>query len=223
MYLWVVLATFLAALAAYVLPLRGDMTSVVDTPVAQAMMMKMVVKHKAGLEYMKRNAWPYACPGGAVSQDQCKNNSMVSYNSGVIADNALDPYMPFGFTNDANYIDEIRCLHVTVNNGVPNYQAASNCNAGTVDTPVLRALLTYGPIPERWLTVDGNVVKPSGDLLTAMHKHFGGNQMAGYVVQRSSSNYIRNFEGKEFLIPSQFTSLNTACAGRACFAYISWR
>ncbi len=222
MYLWVVLATFLAALAAYVLPLRNDMDKVVDTPVAHAMMMRMVVKHKAGLKYMEQNGYPYACPGGTLTDD-CRIKNLVTYGSGVLSNTSLDAYMPFGFVNDTDYVDEIRCVYNTGDEANPNYQAAVDCNTGSGDNQVLRALLTYGPIPERWLAVNETTVKPSGDLTTAMRKHFGTNQMAGYVVQKSGANYIRNFEGKDFLIPSQFTSLNTACASRACFAYVSWR
>lgn len=221
MYLWVVLATFLAALAAYVLPLRGDMTAVVDTPVAQAMMMKMVVKHKAGLEYMKHNGWPFSCTSG--NNEFCKNNNTVDYVPGVLSDASINDYLPFGFVNDADYTNEIRCLFYTITNGVPSYQNAPNCNASNNNIPALRTLLTYGPIPERWLSTDGDMIKPSGDLLSAMRKHFGSNQMAGFVVEKDGAKYIRNFEGTEFLIPSQFTSINTACSSQACFAYMTWR
>lgn len=221
MYLWVVLATFLAALAAYILPLRGDMASVVDAPIAQAMMMKMVVKHKAGLEYMKRNAWPYSCASG--NNTFCQSHNTVDYVPGILTDNDVADYMPFGFVNDANYTNEIRCLYLRITNGVPIYSQAIDCNTSSNESEVLRALLTYGPIPEHWLVVNGDIVKPSGDLTTAMRKHFGFNQMAGYVVHINGSKYIRNFEGTDFLIPPQFTSMGSNCDNQACFAYVTWR
>lgn len=229
MYLWVVLATFLAALAAYVLPLRSDMTNVVDTPVAQSMMIQMVVKHKAGLEYMKRHGWPFACPDGhsyTTNDKSCEEENMVTYSVGDI-DNASSGLITFGFVNNTNYHNQIQCLCNNGTEAAPVYAAAS-CNGECVNngqkSQVLRGLLTYGPVPQHWLTYDstGNVI-PSGDLTTAMRKHFGSSQMAGYIVKSNGNYYIRNFEGKNFLIPSQFTGKSCIDNNDACFGYLSWR
>ena len=112
MYLWMVLATLLAALAAYVLPLRNDMVGMVDTPVAQAMMIQMVAKHKAGLDYMKYHGYPYACPAAhtySEADKSCAEQNMVTYSAGD-ADELSDPFLPHGFTDNPNYHNEIRCL-----------------------------------------------------------------------------------------------------------------
>lgn len=238
MYLWVVLATFLAALAAYVLPLRSDMTNVVDTPVAQAMMMKMVVKHKAGREYMLVNTWPHWCDGAVSSatepaKQQCAHLSKTGCNNGILADNLLDrascpTCLPLGFVNDASYRNVIQCVCNTGTESAPVYKSTASCNSGCSQadgsiSPTLRALLTYGPIPKRWLVKDGDWWKPSGDLSTAMRKHFGSSQIAGYLVQKSGAYYVRNYEGSDFLIPTQFEHyLDAQCNTSPCFAYLSW-
>ena len=228
MYLWVILATLLAALAGYILPLRSDMVNVVDTPVAQAMMIQMVVKHKAGLKYMERNGWPFACPAG-VTQQVCEEQGMVSYAAGDAVEAGCADYITFGFVNNASYTNEIRCLCNLGSEEAPNYTVASNCNTGCTNNgvtyPVLRALLTTGPIPERWLLLDGGTPKPSGDLTTAMRKHFGYHQMAGYIVKSGSNYYIRNFEGTDFLIPSAFVNKNCIdnANNLACFGYLTWK
>ncbi len=229
MYLWIVLATFLAALAAYVLPLRSDMVGVVDTPVAQSMMIQMVVKHKAGLEYMKQHGWPFACPDGhpySEADKTCETKNMVAYPTGD-ADEASADYITFGFINNPSYHNQIACL---CNNGTqanPNYVNADcngSCQQNGEETQVLRGLFTYGPIPQHWMTFDreGKAI-PSGDLTTAMRKHFGSSQMAGYIVKTGSNYYIRNYEGRDFLIPSQFSGRTCINSNDACFAYLSWR
>lgn len=227
MYLWMVLATLLAALAAYVLPLRNDMVGVVDTPVAQAMMIQMVAKHKAGLDYMKYNGYPYACPAGhtySAADHSCAERNMVTYGVGD-ANDASAPFLPLGFVNNSHYSNEIRCLCRTGTQANPSYSAAANCNATCGNnTPVLRTLLTQGPIPERWLLRDdsGNAI-PSGDLTSAMRKHFGHSQIAGYIVKSGGNYFIRNFEGTDFLIPTQFNGRTCIDSNDACFGYMSFR
>ena len=234
MYLWVVLATFLAALAAYVLPLRSDMTGVYDTPVAQAMMMQMVVKHKAAAEYMKQRTWPYYCEAGQLVNNECLTPGNVNYSNFILSDDDVNPYLPFGFTNNPDYVNVIRCVYNIRTEEDPVYRAKDNCNDDDENNKVLRGLLTYGPIPENWLTYDENGQSiPSNDLETAMRKHFGRHQMAGYLYRegedcRNATGrfcYIQNFEGKRFLIPHSFytQSFDTACSNGACFVYLSWQ
>ena len=225
MYLWIVLATFLAALAGYILPLRNDMVGVVDTPVAQAMMMQMVVKHKAGVEFMKHNGWPFKCPAGTQASGECENHSLVDYNDLTDVETGSADFITFGFVNNTSYVNEIKCVCDNGSNGNPNYVSATNCNTSCTSNPKLaplRGLLTTGPIPQRWLMFVGDEIKPSGDLTTAMRKHFSHSQMAGYMVTRDNHYYIRNFEGIDYLIPDMFNNKNCLDNNDACFAYLSW-
>ena len=47
MYIWVVLATFIVALAAFNLPVRPDMRNVYVSPQAEAVITKLYLQHKA--------------------------------------------------------------------------------------------------------------------------------------------------------------------------------
>ena len=55
MYIWLVLATFLAMIAAYFLPIRQDTQDILTVPVAQAKIVQLVAAQRAGLEYMKEH------------------------------------------------------------------------------------------------------------------------------------------------------------------------
>ena len=50
MYIWVVLATFIVALAAFNLPVRPDMRNVYVSPQAEAVITKLYLQHKAAVE-----------------------------------------------------------------------------------------------------------------------------------------------------------------------------
>lgn len=234
MYLWVVLATFLAALAAYVLPLRSDMTNIYDTPAAQAMLMQMVVKHKAAAEYMLRRTWPYYCEAGQKIDEDCLTSYKVDYIPSILSDNDVAEYLPFGFVNNANYTNVIRCVYNTGTEENPIFNEKSDCNDDDENNKVLRGLLTYGQIPERWIEFDENdQAFPSKDLEIAMRKHFGRYQMAGHLVKEGDECrneagkycYVQNFEGRRFLIPASFynQTFQNTCSSGACFVYLSWQ
>ena len=52
MYIWVVLATFLAMLASYTLSMRADIRKVAVEPMAEAEIAKLVSKHRAAGRYI---------------------------------------------------------------------------------------------------------------------------------------------------------------------------
>ena len=192
MYVWVVLTTFLAMLAAYVLPIRADSDKLVDVPVAQAKLMQLVVKQKAGLQYVKENQWPYA--GSETDR--------VQFRTIELADGIIDDYLPFGFVNNNDFVTMIYCL----NEGLTEIREGEDSCDNRAPTSSKRMVITYGAIPEKWQTVvvDGDVVKdvrPSGDMMMAMRGHFASTEKAGYTVVEGGVVKIVNYEGEKFDIP----------------------
>jgi len=189
MYVWVVLTTFLAMIAAYVLPIRPDAEKLVVVPVAQAKMMQMVVKQKAAMQYMKEGSWPYY---GTESGRE------VSFNSGVPD---LTDYLPKGFADNDEFITALYCLNDEMTALKTGDQA---CRRSSSDK-VKRVLITYGAIPEKWRRYEENGseyrIRPSSDMMQALRGHFGMLEMVGYVIVEDGKYYIVNYVGTKFEIP----------------------
>ena len=220
MYLWVVLTTFLAMIAAYLLPIRSDTQKAVNVPVAQAKMMQMAVKQKAGILFMKENAYPYY---------STEEERKVNYSSGEID---VTDYLPPGFINSEDYITAVYCMDEDMTQILTGEDACQK----TDDEKKMRMLITYGAIPEKWVTIsetDGNYsVRPSADMMEALRQQFGTKEMVGYVVQEGSGFFVVNYEGTRFEIPRPVVE-NTGmgyygivdCLNDygSCLAYMSWR
>ncbi len=225
MYLWVVLTTFLAMIAAYFLPIREDTQNLVTVPVAQARMMHMMVKHRAGQRYLREKAYPFF---------STEAERKVDYVSGRI-DNltGFNERLPHGFVNDVNYVAVIYCM----NPAMTSIQTGTDSCWRREANKTQRMLITFGAIPERWQTivVSGSDydVKPSPDMIKALREHFASGEMVGYVISEGSKLYIVNYEGTKFEIPSVIAQDSTVAGGygiknclndyKSCLAYMSWQ
>ena len=224
MYLWVVLTTFLAMLAAYVLPIREDTQKMLTVPVAQAKLSQMVVKQSAGKEYMKRRSWPFY--GDASNEYERR----VDYHSGEVN---VTEHLPVGFENNEDFVTAIYCMN----------EALTSINAGADDCRKSEAiknkrlLITYGAIPERWRTIDAddNSVMPSPDMMGALREQFASRIMAGYVEEDGGRLYIVNYERTRYEIPApvandtanshgvHYTVRNCVNDYQSCLAIMSWQ
>lgn len=220
MYLWVILTTFLAMLAAYALPIRPDAQEAVTVPVAQARLIQMVVKQSAGVQFMKENAYPY------YSTEQERK---VNYTSGQISDEQLDDYMTFGYVNSQDYVTAIYCM----DEDLTEIRTGDDACRKTDTEKTQRLLITYGAIPERWqmITEDGDIM-PSPDMTQAMRQQFGLTDIAGYVINEGGTLYVVNYEGTRFEVPQPVAdNTNMMHYGLkdclndygTCLAYMSWR
>ncbi|MBE6444081.1 MAG: hypothetical protein E7020_05395 [Alphaproteobacteria bacterium] len=197
MYVWVVLTTFLAMIAAYILPIREDTNKLVNTPVAQARLMQMVVKQKAGKQYMKENQWPYF---------STQAEKKVNYTTGVITADKMANYLPHGFINNDEYTTVIYCLDEDMTTIRTGEDACRKVGSETV----VKVLITYGPIPEKWQAIfaegEGEGVtydiKPSQDMINAFRSHFGVTEMVGYTIVEDGLIKIVNYEGTKFDVPA---------------------
>ena len=105
MYIWVLLATFLAMLYSYNLSHRADIREIEVEPVAKALISKLIIKQQAAGRYMRGNTPPFA-----HSVDESGNVYMsdnITYAAGIISHNELKGYLPYGFNDDGDVTTEI--------------------------------------------------------------------------------------------------------------------
>lgn len=229
MYLWVVLTTFLAMLAAYVLPIREDTQKMLVVPVAQAKLSQMVVKQNAGKEYMRRAAWPF------YGDESNEYEQKVDYHSGEVD---VTPYLPVGFEDNEDFVTAIYCM----NEDLTAINTGDDDCLKNEEVKNKRLLITYGAIPERWQTISvddaGNYsVVPSPDMMEALREQFSARITAGYVESDGDNLYIVNHERTRYEIPAPVAA-DTGIAGggfvhysiqdcindyQSCLAIMSWQ
>ena len=216
MYVWVVLATFLAMIAAYVLPIRPDTEKSVVVPVAQAKLVQMAAMQKAGALHIKRNSWPFF--GTELGRE-------VNFNNGVVD---VSPYLAeSNVVNTGEFVTGIYCL---TDDQTALRTGADACRKMFEDTFV-RVLITYGPIPEKWrrYVQDGADYKavPSNDMMNALRMHYTQYDMAGYAIEKSGQYYIVNYEGTEYEVPTVVAGYGLSeCISNnngSCLAHMNWK
>lgn len=171
MYIWVVLATFLAILASYTLSPRADIRQLTVEPLAEAQIAQMVTQHKAAEDYTRYNKKPY--------------RSRAEYLPGVVGEATLMAYMPWGHAlkrhanNSLYYTTKIYCL-------TPDMKAAESdpdpCNV----RKGVRVVVTYGLIPYRWVNKNAGLKGPNMDFMNAMRNTVDGGERFGYAVKTNN-------------------------------------
>lgn len=169
MYLWVILATFLAVLASYTLSVRPDMRAVTVEPVAEATLGKFLAQHKAALKYIKYQKPPY------TSGFQSGDKKSVNFTAAVIDEDELQNEMAYGFYLSGEYTSQIFCM-------TPDMKSALAVTDPCNDASARRMVVTYGPIPQRWLNTRANYDQPNSDFMAAMRKMVNGGEYCGYIA-----------------------------------------
>ncbi|MBE6452027.1 MAG: hypothetical protein E7012_00860 [Alphaproteobacteria bacterium] len=167
MYIWVILATFLAMLASYSLAIRPDMRSITVEPVAEAVLGKIIVQHEAAKSYVKYKKFPY-------SADKKK----VEYQVGVVSEDDLKKELPFGFIMNNDYVSQIFCMDPTFSEAYSHNPTNNPCDLITNR----RLLITYGPIPPRWMSLSAEMQRPNLDLMNAMRSIVNVGEKFGYMA-----------------------------------------
>lgn len=166
MYIWVILATFLAMLASYTLAPRSDMREVTVEPLAQAELGKFFVQQKAGYDYVRLHKPPFT-----------GSKKYNNYSPGVIAESTLRNHMPFGYVLSGQYTTQIFCLNEDMTaelTGGPN----GPCNEPNSH----RLMVTYGPIPERWVNLSVTPEQPNVDFMNAVRTMAYAGEIVGYTA-----------------------------------------
>ena len=192
MYIWVVLATFLAILASYTLSPRSDYRKVAVEPVAEAQVAKLVTKHNAAFEYVKFRKYPYT-----------SGRRQLDYDTGIIPDDEITPYLPYGHENDENFTSQIFCMD--------EFMEVAYDSVGSADNPCAdrhnkRRLITYGPIPERWLNQLSGLDRPNTDYMNAVRNTVDEGEMLGYTANGDSSVSNDNPSGSAVMIVDRMGS-----------------
>lgn len=179
MYVWVLLATFMAMLYAFNLSTREDMPVLYNVPQAEAAVSKIVVQHRAAQKYVRDHQPPE------------NGNSVVSYYPGQINIADLQYYLPFGFKRDSEYTSLIYCLNRDSNN---LSQAVAGCAASGVsccsDPKAITYLVTFGCIPSKWRNLFTG--KPDNNLLKAIERVVGIGTDFGYADRSDASHWATN-------------------------------
>ena len=182
MYLWLIIATFIAAIYALATPIRSDMNELYVEPQAQNIVTKLYVQHRAARAYVLKH-----------SSDGAGNTA--TYHNGEITPENLQGYLPYGFNADSGlttFTSMVYCLDKK-SNGYSSLAAGCTDAAGN-PLPDCNAcgsrgsvtyLLTYGCAPLKWRDLRTN--KPNARLLNAMGQTMGFANGFGYVVEKDEA------------------------------------
>ncbi len=182
MYIWVVLATFLAILASYTLSPREDIRKLTVEPLAEVFIAKMVTQHEAALayvKYMKKANHPL--PAKALEENEIKN------------------FFPAGHSFSNDFIARIYCMD-------ENRAITQGSSCGGSDGK--RALVTYSPIPLRWLNTHVDPERPNVDFLNAMKNTINSGVMFGYMAPVDDTSSEKNISGSHVAIVDRDNSEN---------------
>lgn len=169
MYIWVVLATFLAAIASYYLAPRNDMRELTVVPLAEAEIAKVVTQHKAASTYIGHHK-------------RSSGSSLPTYIIGELTENELAPYFPYGHGINDNYATLVYCVD---ENYSQLYQTPNECFSNSTN---IKYLITCGSLPLRWVNL--NTGTPTADFMTAMRHSVSADSGLGYTVYHDGSFWI---------------------------------
>lgn len=163
MYVWIVLATFLAILASFNLPVRPDMHQLESQPLAEAELNKMYLKHKYATKYMKKKI---TRTGATVTKgygDHLGND--------IIAESDMAGFyeLPEIFVWDNGYESYFFCFNDINSQSV-------DCTSSEEDY-----VLTIGELPDKWVNPQTNFI--NGEFERVLGKAFAGKKNCGLIVE----------------------------------------
>ena len=175
MYVWVLLATFMAMLYGFNLSTRDDMETIYVVPQAESVVSKIVAQHKAAQKYIRDH------------QPPDNGNSVVSFFPGKISMDTLQYYLPYGFKRTEEYTSWVYCLDRTSANLSASIPCAGGGPSCCSDSKSLPYLVTYGCIPLKWRNLITG--KPSNNLLKAIETVVGIGNNFGYADAKDETRW----------------------------------
>ena len=164
MYIWMVVAAFIAMLYSFTLSYRSDMRSVTISPRAESTIDKIVLQHRALVEFAEDRIF------------YSTGTRSVTFVPGEVNLTDLREYLPYGFNSgkiDADYISAIYCM-----------DRRSDAFSEPLECPSPQAVayaVTYGCIDRRWQSLSGG--KPNNDLVVAMKKVIRSGTSFGHAIE----------------------------------------
>lgn len=170
MYVWMVLAVFMAAIFSFNIAPRDDMHQVTQIPAAEGVAAKMMTLHNSSMVML--------------SKDPSYSGGAVGYNAHTITSLELNNYLPIGYCFNAGCATDIQtqftakivCLDDT------NFTTAVACNAGNA----ANFLVTWGDVPRKWMLLQNG--KPQEILIQAMGSVSDNDENFGYTTDYTRSN-----------------------------------
>lgn len=176
MYIWVILATFLAMLASYTLAPRADMREVTVEPLAQAELGKFSAQHQAAYDYIRLRKPPFS-----------GHKKFNTYSPGVLSADTLRYYLPHGYVLSGLYTTQIFCLNEDMTD-----ELSSGPNGPCNEPGAHKLMVTYGPIPERWVNLAVTPEQPNADFMNAVRSMAYTGEVVGYTVYDEDAEYDDN-------------------------------
>ena len=166
MYIWVVLATFMVLLYSFNLSVRNDMRALKIEPQAEVAVSKVIIQHQAAWNYIRYRTPPR------------NGQETITYDKGELScSTTLKDYLPYGYNCDDAYTSEIYCFRKDDwDTGIDDCKSKD----------AMRYLITYGPIPQKWLNLSSNT--PTNDLLNASRNILGIDNSFGYAIELDPSS-----------------------------------
>jgi len=190
MYLWLIIATFIAAIFALGVPIRSDMNELYVEPQAENIVTKLYVQHRAARTYLLNH-----------HADGPRNRA--SFAPGELTAAKLEGYLPYGFnanTGLTTFTSLVYCLDkksegysalpatCTDDDGNPMPDCTNTC---MMDHSITY-LITFGCVPLKWRDIKTG--KPNAMLLNAMKRTVGFTNGFGYVVDKSEVTVNPEFD-----------------------------
>lgn len=198
MYVWMLLATFIVALASFNLAPRSDTRARQLEPLAEASITKFSIQHDAAVRYAKAQ------------------KNALTLAQGEINKSEFDEYLPMGFIwKQGEYTSKIYCLNkgeytdktnddgslILDENGSPVQdvtRAPAIAESGNCNDLALSAnyVVTYGKVPERWKNLVTKTIL--ADYLNALKSRIAVGSSCGILAPR------RNGEDKTNILDSDY-------------------
>ena len=181
MYIWVILAPFIAILYSFNLATRSDMREIYVEPQAEAIVSKILLQHRAAENYARDLGYTSYYPGEVDFNLLCQKN-----------------YLPYGLEGcdpaDVSKIQRRQEIHSRIYCLDKTSSAYSNTVSGCPGSPsccsqsnAYNYVVTYACVPPKWRNIKTG--KPNNDLLNALKNTVGFGVNIGYA----------DFEEKTFL------------------------
>lgn len=216
MYIWVVLATFLAAIASYALAPRSDYREITVEPLAEAHIGRIAKHHRFARNYIRVRE-PFTestvLPVGPYTPEMIAENADSFFND---VDNYETQFFCFECTDWSRSNDPLRCR----------------------SAETAKYIITYGEPPQRWVnqkSFQNDILLPTADYIGAIRSLLGTNALYGYLVPIDSAVSDTNLSGSAYgvkllkstiAIPKPITEdayfqNNCINSGRLCMIYLT--